>query len=343
MPEHDLAGWSGLPNAYAEHFEVQVRGEERRLLVFGPAGRQDTIGKYLYRSAADDRPAMPWPLDRVVALSTTHLPFFAALHAEAVVVGAAHTDQVHDPGFQDAIRKGELQEVGLPDGVDTERLLALAPQAVFDLPFGRKERTLMAEVPTIEVVEYLEDHPLGRTEWVRFFGILLGREQQADSLFDSIRHRYSFLRDLREHLPPPPLVFFGSHWQGAWFAPPGNSYMATLIEDAGGRYLLKDTVASGNITVPLERVLVLGDSADRFGVLLAHPGAVDRRTLVGGDPRVLALRGVQAGAFVGNSGTDDLFGQALLEPDEVLRDLRCVFHAGSCGVREARYFRGVPQ
>lgn len=337
------AGWSGVPNAYADHFELQVNGEKRRLVVFGPEGREDTIGVYAYRSSASGKQDMPWPLDRVVALSTTHLPYFSALGSERVVVGAAHTDQLRDPKFLDALRTGALEEVGLPDGVDVERLIALAPQAVFDHPFGRKERASAANVRTIEVAEYLEAHPLGRAEWIRFFGMLLGMEQRADSVFAAIEHRYRVLRDMKEHLPDAPLVFFGSRWQGDWFAPPGDSYMATLIEDAGGRYILADSVAMGNITIPLERLLLLGDTVDRFGVLLAHPGQVDHKVLSGGDPRVLALNGMMSGAFVGNSDTDDLFGQALLEPDEVLRDLRCIFHPGSCGVRVPRYFRPVLQ
>ncbi|MCB9163821.1 MAG: ABC transporter substrate-binding protein [Flavobacteriales bacterium] len=337
------AGWSGVPNAYADHFEQQVRGGERRLVVFGPEGRNDTIGVYAYRSSASGKQDMPWPLDRVVALSTTHLPYFSALGSERVVVGAAHTDQLRDPKFLEALRTGALEEVGLPDGVDVERLIALAPQAVFDHPFGRKERATAANVPTIEVAEYLEAHPLGRAEWIRFFGMLLGREEQADSIFAAIEHRYTVLRDMKQHLPDGPGVFFGSRWQGDWFAPPGNSYMATLISDAGGRYVLADTVADGNITIPLERVLLLGDTVDHFGVLLADPGKVDRTVLTGGDRRLLALRSLRSGAFVGNSAKDDLFGQALLEPDEVLRDLRCIFHPGSCGVRVPRYFRPVLQ
>lgn len=338
-----VAGWSGVPNGYAEHFELQVRGDERRLLVFGPEGRKDTIGVYAYRTRASSAQRTPWPLDRVVALSTTHLPYFSALGSEHMVVGAAHTDQLRDPTFLQALRNGTLMEVGLPDGVDAERLIALAPQVVFDHPFGRKERTSAADVPTIEVAEYLEVHPLGRAEWIRFFGMLLGREEQADSIFAAIEHRYTVLRDMKQHLPDPPVVFFGSRWQGDWFAPPGNSYMATLISDAGGRYVLADTVADGNITIPLERVLLLGDRVDHFGVLLADPGKVDRTVLTGGDRRLLAMKSMSSGAFVGNSAKDDLFGQALLEPDEVLRDLRCIFHPGSCGVRAPRYFRPVLQ
>lgn len=336
------AVWSGVPNAYATHFEFQVRGEERRVLVFGPEGRTDTVGKYLYRTAgtADH---LPVPLERTVVLSTTHLSYFGALGAVDQVVGTSFTEQVRDPRFADAVRDGRLKEVSRADGVDRERLLALAPQVVFDYPFGRGDRGANAFTGTVMVAEYLEEHPLGRAEWVRFFGALLGVERRADSVFKAIEHRYDVLRGMRTHLTRSPQVLFASHWNGAWFAPAGNSYMATLINDAGGHYVFSDSVAAGNINLPLERLLVLGDTIDHLGVLLAASGPVDRATLVGGDPRVARLRCVREGAFLGNSATDDIFGAALLEPDEVLRDLRCIFHPGSCAGRKGRYFRAMPQ
>src|SRR5690606_26820508 len=78
------ARWSSLPNAYATHFELQVRGEERRLVVFGAEGRTDTVGKYTYRGGAE---TVPMPLQRAVVLSTTHLSYFGALGAVEQVVG----------------------------------------------------------------------------------------------------------------------------------------------------------------------------------------------------------------------------------------------------------------
>lgn len=334
------AGWSGLPNSHAKHFELQVRGEERRLVVFGPEGRSDTVGRYTFRGAAD---GIPWPLERTAVLSTTHLPYFSALDAVDRVLGTAHTAQVRDARFIEAISAGRVQELARADGVDRERLVALAPQVIFDYPFGMGDNRAASFNNTILVAEYLEEHPLGRAEWIRFFGILLGREQRADSIFRSIVHRYTFLCDVRGHLPKAPVVMFGSHWEGAWFAPPGNSCIATLIDDAGGRYVFADSIAAGNITVPLERLLVMGDTVDNIGVLLAHAGPVDRRTMVGGDPRIARLKGVREGAFVGNSATRDLFGQALLEPDEMLRDLRCILHPGTCAGRRTRYFEALRQ
>jgi iron complex transport system substrate-binding protein len=281
-------------------------------------------------------------LERVAVVSTTHLPYFTALHAGPLVVGVAYTDQVRDAVVKDQIAAGNTAEIARADGLDRERLIALRPQVVFDYPFGSDSRSMEMAQPTIAVTEYLEDHPLGRAEWIRFFGLLIGREKLADSVFKAIVHRYEFVREQRGHLGAAPRVLFGSHWEQNWFVPPGNSYMARLIDDAGGKYLYADSVVEGNITLALEQVLVAGEQCDHIGVVLATQGRVDAAALAG-DPRVARLDAVRKGGFFGNSATSDIFGQALLEPDVVLRDLRCIFHPRICAGHKPTYFFPIAQ
>lgn len=339
-----VAHWSGVPNAYAKHFQLQVRGAERRVLVFGPGGDQDTAGVYrLVGRPEGNELGIDSLLERVAVVSTTHLPFITALGAGYTVAGAAHSDQVRDTLIAARIKAGSTVEIARAEGLDRERLLALDPQLLFDYPFGRSEQRATAFPNTVVVTEYLEQHPLGRAEWLRFFGLVFGKEHRADSLFKAIAHRYDIARNMSDHFGDRPKVLFGSHWDHRWYAPPGNSYMATLINDAGGDYWYTDPVADGNITLALEHVIRISGEIEHLGVLIALPGKVDAMAMTGGDRRIAALDAVRKGGFVGNSARDDVFGQALLEPEVVLQDLRCIFHPGACTGHTPRYFRRVGQ
>lgn len=343
-PTTDVAGWSTLPNAYAEHFKIQVRGAARRVIVLGPGGELDTLGKYALGSDPDPRwQPVKAPLQRVVVVSTTHLPFFSALHVAGTVVGAAHTEQVRDTAFRSMVTEGRVVEIARADGLDRETLIGLAPEAIFDPPFGRDPKAAATFGNMIAVTEYLEQHPLGRAEWIRFFGLMLGRTNQADSIFNAIEHRYVTMRAMNIAVPDPPTVFFGSSWNHTWFAPPANSYMAQLITDAGGRYWPIDSTAKENVPVALEQLLMIARDCDHFGQVLAQAGKVDASTLVGGDPRLAKLDAVRKGGFYGNSAQSDLFGQALLEPERILRDLRCIFRPNSCRKYTPSYFFPVVQ
>lgn len=343
------AGWERKPLQAAEFFQLWQRGEDRLLITFGPGGTADTTGKFLLLQPgeADNHPAgavrLPHPLERVALLSTTHASFLSALGLADAVVGCAGTGRLRDAQVAARAQAGRIAEIGSADGIDRERMLMLAPEALFSYPYGTEgKQAAMGALPVVPVAEYLERHPLGRAEWVRAFGMLMGREQQADQLFQGIQARYEAVAAAVPRDTVAPAVFFGSSWKGLWSVPAGNSYMAQLIADAGGHYLLADRQAGGNIDLDLETVLTVGAKARYWGRILEMDRAVTLADVAGDDGRVLALPAFAGqGAFCGNSAESDLFGQAGLEPDVVLRDLVGIFRPALRENRPFVYFRPV--
>lgn len=323
-------GWQERTCRHARFFSVLERGDARRILVFGTADRSDTLADL--RAGADGM-----VFDRLAALSTTHLPYLRALGAEQRIVAAAFIERSKDARLVERWKRGEVAEVATADGVDREQLAAARVDAVLDYPFGRSRlRATGGMGRFVPVVEYLEDHPLGRAEWIRFFGSLLGLEADGDSAFAMIERRYQHAVRTAVDSAPQPRVFFGSAWQGQWHVPPGGSYMARLITDAGGDYAFKDESGHANIALPLERVFVEARACDRFGVIMAHGGQVGALEMTG-DARIAGLPVVSSGGFYLDSERSDVFGQALLEPDVLLRELRCVFGDSVCADPPHRY------
>ena len=318
------AAWRHADNAYADRFQVWQRGDDRFLLVFGHGGPQDTVGRYWISEDATAPPPVAAVrfdprLKEVATGSTTHVPYLAALGSLNAIIACAHVGQVSDTAFAGCVRQGRVREIAMGEGLDREALIAMRPQALFGYPFGRGDAGVLerAGIPVIEVSEYLEEHPLGRAEWLRFFGVLFGREREADSLFAGIRQRYESVR-VENTEGDRASVLFGSVWNGQWWVPPGNSYMARLIADAGG-------IPPG------------GDPLDVEGV---------RRAAAGGDARLAEFKAVKEGRlFMANAANEDIFGQALIEPDEVLMTLQENVHPGlvvdhPSGYRP-KYFAGM--
>lgn len=335
-----VEAWVALPNQHALGFQVFALERSRLVMVFGQGGRSDTLAQFIIGDApgpiqANGRKLSE--LDRIALISTTHLSYLAALGEMERVVAVAHLAHVRDPLAVDRIARGGITEIGTAEGLDRERLLATGARVVFDYPFGGSARATRAELTVVPVTEYLEEHPLGRAEWIRFFGTLLGKEHLADSLYRTIADRYELAARWAKDRPDHPTVFFGSNWEGQWHVPPGNSYMARLITDAGGKYCFTERRATGNIAVDLETVITEGRKADRFGVILANGGSVTTMAMVGGDDRLASLPAVSEGGFYLDSEASDIFGQALLEPDVLLEDLSCVLHGGKCSVRGSEY------
>jgi iron complex transport system substrate-binding protein len=325
--------WQRSDNVYAQRFQLWRRGGDRLVLVFGHGGERDTVGAYWL---SDEPSSAPPPvsstkfakrLQAVAVGSTTHVPYISALGRVDAIAACAHIDQVRDPGFNERLRQGAVKEIATGDGLDREALLALKPEALFGYPFGQGEAHALEGlgIPTIEVSEYLEEHPLGRAEWLRFFGVLFGEERKADSLFAGIRERYEALR-VDSSTKERPTVLFGSVWDGQWWVPPGNSYMARLIEDAGGRYVFADRKGDGNIAIDMETMVTVGPKADFWGMIADIHGSPRTADFTNGDDRLISFNAVRRhGLFIGNTRESDLFGQALIEPDRVLADLRWLF------------------
>ncbi len=341
--------WERIPLRSAEFFQLWQRDQDRILLTFGPAGVADTTGIFII-GAGDigiDRSAKAvrfvHSLDHVALMSTTHASFISALDRADAVVGCAYTDRLRDPVVAAMAQAGRLVEIASADGVDRERILMLAPDALFTYPYGSEgSANLPGKLPLIPIAEYLEKHPLGRAEWIRAFGVLLGREQLADSIFYGIVQRYEATVSSVPRKAKAAEVFFGSSWKGTWSVPAGDSYMARLIADAGGHYLFAERKAQGNLDIDLETVLQSGKNAEYWGRILDQNMVVTVSDVAGGDGRIMELPAFkQHGCFYANSALSDLFGQAGLEPDVILRDLIDIFHPEMAKDRKPVYFRSV--
>lgn len=340
-------GWQRDTVFHAQFFQLWHGEGGRMLLTFGPGGTADTTGVFVVGKVAEGGAAphgavvLERPLARVALWSTTHASFLSALGRAEAVVGCAYTKRLRDPQVAAMARAGKVAEIAMADGLDRERMLRLAPEALFTYPYGTEGKSdALGKLPVVPIAEYLEPTPLGRAEWVRAFGLLLGREDAARELFNGIASRYAAARSSLQQNGLGPQVFFGSSWKGTWSVPAGNSYMAHLIADAGGRYLFADRPATGNVDLGLEAVLTTGARAQRWGRILELDRPVTKADVAGDDRRVLDLPVfADTGVFYGNSAESDLFGQAALEPDAVLKDLIGIFRPAMAMGRKPVYFK----
>jgi iron complex transport system substrate-binding protein len=331
---NEPGGWRDLPNTHATRFRIQEREGGRRVIVFGTGGHGDTLA------------VIPVPKrtpSRIAVLSTTHIPYILALDAFDRLVGAAYMARIPDAQFNERVVTDKVAELVRGDRLDKERYIALNPDIVFDqVPGIARDAPKLQGALSVPVAEFLEQHPLGRAEWIRVFGALLGRSADADSIHATIVTRYERVRNRVAYIKERPLVFFGSAWGGHFHAAAGNSYMATFVRDAGARYFLSDTI-SGSHPMDLESFLALTDSLDHVGMVIAHPGEPSATDLAQGDPRLIHLDALSKRGFYGNSIRSDLFGRALLEPDVLLADLVRIFHAEAGEGHSSHYFHPVAQ
>lgn len=306
----------------------------------------DTLAVYVFGDVDINGVKLPSGPTRLAVGSTTHMPYINALGLQDRIVAVAFPEHQFDPALGARVAAGEVAALSGLDGPGREVIIAQRADLLLGYPFAHSGWSGEGGdgPPLVLISEYAELHPLGRAEWLRFFGMLFGREALADSLFSAVEARYEQLREIAAGVEQRPKVFFGSAWMGQWHVPGGNSHIARLITDAGGHYIFGELPGTGNINIGMEQVVDVAGEAQWWGMVIRKPGGVTRADMTGGDSRLERIVGAQgASLFAANSAQSDFFGQALLEPDVLLADLIHLFHPHLLPDHRPVYFEPVAQ
>jgi iron complex transport system substrate-binding protein len=211
------------------------------------------------------------PLSRSMIFSTVHCAMLMDLGKQDCIAGVADLKYIKIPWIQQQVKEGRISDVG--DGLSPviEKIIDQRPDALFLSPFensGGYGKLEDIDIPIVECAEYMETTPLGRAEWLRFYGLLFGCEQKADSLFDAIDKNYNDLKTLATHHPSPnthhpsPTVLLDNVTGSVWYVPGGKSTIGQMIQDAGGNYPWAGDAHSGSVSLPFESVLEKAGDAD---------------------------------------------------------------------------------
>ena len=285
---------------------------------------------------------------RFVCTSTSHLPFFEQLNEEASVVGFPNLNYISSQVFIERAEKGLLTDLG-PDGnMNMELLLGINPDAVIAFDMGGESKTLAkiqeAGIPVYYNADFLEESPLGRAEWIKFFGALLNKEKEADSIFNSVANEYNRLVDLAATAESRPSILSGVVYGDTWFLPGGDNWAATFFGNAGGAYLWDADTTSGWLELSFEAVYETGNDAD---IWIGTSTLNTLEEMRGQDERYASFRPFAEQEVysynkkIGPNGGYDFFESGYSRPDLVLADLIKIIHPELLPNHETVYFQNI--
>jgi iron complex transport system substrate-binding protein len=327
---------------YARGFEVIEEPAYQLVQVFDPwQNSRNVTFTYLLAGnnvdlpdSLDRYPVIRTPVKRVVALSTTHVAMIDALGAAASIKGISGTRFVYNEQIRKRIDRREIIDVGYDQGLNLEVIVHLDPDVLFIYGVesgmqGMTDKLTELGVPVVYCGEYLEKDPLGKAEWIRFFALFYGLEQEAEHLFHQIDSSYHSLASLAGKSVGRPRVLTGLPWKGTWYMAGGESFAAKLIRDAGGDYLWNDNHSEEAVPLSLEAVYARALEAD----IWINPGeAASIDQLKNFDERFKELPVLRSGEVYNNDlrkgagGGNDYWESGTIRPDLVLADLISVFH-----------------
>ncbi|NAY90624.1 ABC transporter substrate-binding protein [Muricauda sp. JGD-17] len=261
---------------YAKGFSVQKNATFTVIEVTSPWPSSDNNFKYALvpkeklatitfpRDAYDA--IVPTPVEHVVLTSTTHIPSLEALGVVNTIIGFPSTDFISSPAARKRIENGQIKELGTNENINTEIAMALQPDVV--IGFGINDTNKAYEaikksgIPVAYNGDWVEQTPLGKAEWIKFFAPFFQKETLADSLFHTIEKGYLNAKQLAQKSQKKPTVLTGGLYKDVWYVAGGKSWMAQFLQDANTDYLWANTDHKGSIGLSLEVVLDKAQKAD---------------------------------------------------------------------------------
>jgi len=189
---------------------------------------------------------------RIAVTSSTHVGFLSALGSTDRIVGICDPQYVYQP-------MPDVLDLGSSIQLDPERIYASGAEVVLLTNATTDENALRVlrqlGVEPIVVEEWKESDLLARASWIRFFGLLVDKRHEADSVYASVCEAYHQTEaQCRDKANVE--IMSGGAWNGTWYVPGGQTYMAKLFHDAGASYYYASDSTTASLPLTFEQALV---------------------------------------------------------------------------------------
>lgn len=210
------------------------------------------------------------PITRSVVFTTVHCALLYDLKAESSIKGVCDLQYISIPDVQQRAKlpisdAHHVVDCGNSMSSNVEKIIDLKPEAIMVSPFensGGYGKLDKLHIPLIEMADYMEESSLGRAEWMKFYGMLFGREKAADSLFNEVKSNYERLMQKAQTAKQTRSVFTERMMGNVWYVPGGRSVIGGLLQDARSRYVFANDTHSGSVALSFESVLDRAGKAD---------------------------------------------------------------------------------
>lgn len=273
------------------------------------------------------------PIQKIIVTSTTHIPSLEMLGVEKTIAAFPNTNFISSEKTRLLIDKGNIREIGSNQSLNTEIILDIQPDVIVGFSvegdmkvYNNLERNGQKIILNSD---WTEKTPLGKAEWIKFFGALYDKNEEASKLFERVKSNYLNAIQLAKKSTKQPTVLSGSIYEDQWFLPQGNSWAAQFIKEANGNYLWKNTEGTGSLALSFETVLEKAKDADFW----IGPGQFTSiQEIINSNPNYKYFKAVNEKNIYsfstkkGKTGGVIYYELAPNRPDLVVKDLIKIFH-----------------
>ncbi len=285
------------------------------------------------------------PINNIIVTSTTHIPSLEMLAATQTLIGFPGLNYISSETVREKIKEGQIKEVGQNERINTEIVVDLNPDVLVSFAINESNQTLenlkQAGIKVLLNGDWNEKNPLGKAEWIKFFGALYDKNNKASEIFEGIKSDYQLAKELALTSTERPSVLTGNIFEDVWYLPKGDSWSATFLTDANAQYFWKDTSGTGSLALSFEEVFDIAQNAD-FWIGAGIYTSLDEMKKA--NPHYEAFKAFKEGKVYSFSTKKGITGGTIYyelapnRPDLVLKDIIKITHPELLEDYELQFF-----
>lgn len=343
--------------SYANNFSIEDFGDFYLLTVETPWPNAEKAFTYLLAKENAEIPGdleydqkVQIPIEKMVVTSTTHIPALEALNKENSLIGFPGLDYISSEKTRKLINSGEIKELGKNENINTEVLIDLQPDVVVGFAIDGNNKTFetiqKTGIPVMYNGDWTEKTPLGKAEWIKFFGAFYDKLEKAEVVFNEIETSYNGAKELAKSAEETPKVLSGAMYKDQWYLPYGNSWQAQFIKDANANYVYAETKGNGSMALSFESVLAKAQDAEFWisaGQFTSYTQLLEESNHYQKFEAVQHKKVYSVSLTKGETGGVLYFELGPQRPDLVLKDLVSIFHPNLLPDYKKRFFKALEE
>lgn len=289
------------------------------------------------------------PVKKMASMSSIYTTMIEKLGDINSIVAIDNVDYYTNEKIQKRVKEKTIIELSKGPKVEIEKTIILNPDLFLSFGMGNpstdiEQKIIQAKIPVAISIDHLEETPLARAEWIKFIACFFDKENLADSLFQITEKNYNTLKEKAKHIKTKPTVLTEIKYGEAWYVPSGNSYIANLINDAGGNYFWKDDKKTGSTPLTFETVYTKAKDCDMWINLY---NINSKKELLSYDERYSLFKAFKENKIYNNNkvqnnlGFSNYWETGITNPDDILADLITIFTNDSLSSNEFKYYKKI--
>lgn len=282
------------------------------------------------------------PVQKMITLSGTQIGMLSELKALDGIVGVSSKAYIYNPIILKNIALQKVNDFGDETMISFEQIIQSKANLLlfsgFSSDFPHAEQLKKAGIICIPDYDWKEQHPLGKAEWIKFFGYLVGKEELAKTYFDDCEKAYNELKKSVADISKKPTVFSGNLAGTSWFTPAGESYYAMLLSDAGADYVYAKTKGVGSLDLSFEQVLTQNISTEYW----LNPGIASLQTILKNNGKMNHFEAVKnKKVFCYSPNMNKYWEMSAVQPHYVLSDLIRILHPDKSTAKHSYFYENI--